>query len=134
MMPEMRRSTDLKRYHVTVEGMTVKVRAASVYFAAIVYNAVAGCAEVSPAPQLKDASVLRIREVGVRRVQRIQWRQVLDWANGEALTAFGEATTAFGNEQPDFCAFQEPPRQHWREPGLYLDGHRIDQPRPMQPV
>ena len=98
----MRPDTTLKRYHVNVEGMTVTVKARSAYFAAIVYNAVAGFAEACQAPLLTDSTVLRIRAVGERRVHRIAWRQVVDWAQGEARVAF-ENTTAGDLREKDLC-------------------------------
>ena len=65
------------------------VKAGSVYFAAVVYNAMAACAEVYQAPVLTDSTVLRIRAVGDRVVHQIPWRQVLDWADGESYLVFG---------------------------------------------
>jgi hypothetical protein len=85
----MRPSTALKHYHVAVEGTTVMVNAGSVYFAALVYNAMASCAEVYQAPVLTDSTVLRIRAVGDRAVHQISWRHVLDWAHEESQLVFG---------------------------------------------
>jgi len=78
-----------KRYQVTVERSTVTVNAASVYFAAIVYNAETADTNMNRVPALTNSTLLRVRAVGHPRVYLIWWRDVLEWANREAELAFG---------------------------------------------
>jgi hypothetical protein len=92
--PRRSRARVLKNYHVTVGGLNFMVKAGSVYFAALVYGAMANCAGENQLPVLLDSTELRIRAVGDRRVRRILWWHVLDWANREAKLAFDGAESA----------------------------------------
>ena len=55
------------------------------------YHAEANCPSLNPLPTLNDLTVLRVREVGQRRIYPVVWKEVVEWANREADIAFSLA-------------------------------------------
>jgi hypothetical protein len=68
-----------KDCQVTVEGQTVRVRAQSLYSAAIAYNTERNCRPETHLPALTDDSMIEIRVEGEDTPRSVRWGDVVRW-------------------------------------------------------